>query len=80
MRRIPYADYRVNQLIPVMSEQDFKDSNHVVHPEHRLFRKRYGIKIEFHQSGRLGEKTIIVSFSFGGLLFALKGREGWGIN
>jgi len=65
VRRIPYADYRVNQLIPVMSEQDFKDSNHVVHPEHRLFRKRYGIKIEFHQSGRLGH------FSLPALLFHL---------
>ena len=60
MRRIPYADYRVNQLMPVRSEREFAaDSNHRAHQENRLFRKRYGIKIEFHQSGRLGKKTSI---------------------
>ena len=60
VRRIPYADYRVNQLMPVRSEREFAaDSSHRVHQENRLFRKRYGIKIEFHQSGRLGKKTSI---------------------
>lgn len=58
VRRIPYADYRVNQLMPVRSEKEFAaDSSHRAHQDNRLFRKRYGIKIEFHQSGRLGEKT-----------------------
>lgn len=57
VKRIPYADYRVNQIIPVITEKDFTDSSHVAHQENRLLRKRYGIKIEFHQSGRLGEET-----------------------
>ena len=57
VKRIPYADYRVNQIIPVISEKDFTDSSQVAHQENRLLRKRYGIKIEFHQSGRLGEET-----------------------
>ncbi|KAK2569056.1 P2X receptor E [Acropora cervicornis] len=66
VRRIPYADYRVNQLMPVRSEREFAaDSNHRAHQENRLFRKRYGIKIEFHQSGRLGH------FSFPALLMRL---------
>ncbi|XP_074638641.1 P2X receptor E-like isoform X1 [Acropora palmata] len=66
VRRIPYADYRVNQLMPVRSEREFAaDSNHRAHQENRLFRKRYGIKIEFHQSGRLGH------FSFPALLMHL---------
>lgn len=55
MRRIPYADYRVNEVIPVFSSEDFAHSNHEALQENRLFRKRYGIKIEFHQSGKLGE-------------------------
>ena len=55
VRRIPYADYRVNEVIPVFNSKDFTNSSHVTHQENRLFRKRYGIKIEFHQSGRLGE-------------------------
>jgi len=46
--------------MPVRSEREFAaDSNHRAHQENRLFRKRYGIKIEFHQSGRLGKKTSI---------------------
>ena len=54
MRRIPYADYRVNEVIPVLSEKDFTDSSQTGRQENRLFRKRYGIKVEFHQTGRLG--------------------------
>ena len=54
VRRIPYADYRVNEVIPVLSEKDFTDSRQMGRQEKRLFRKRYGIKIEFHQTGRLG--------------------------
>lgn len=56
VRRIPYADYRVNQIIPVMSERDFTENSHAAHQENRLFRKRYGVKIEFHQKGRLGKE------------------------
>lgn len=55
VRRIPYADYRVNEVIPVFNSKDFANSSHEAHQENRLFRKRYGIKIEFHQSGKLGE-------------------------
>ena len=62
MRRIPYADYKVNQLIPVVSEKDFTSEN-TVHQENRVLRKRYGIKIEFHQSGRLGKETIFFVFA-----------------
>ena len=54
VRRIPYADYRVNEVIPVFSEKDFTDSSQMGRRENRLFRKRYGIKIEFHQTGLLG--------------------------
>lgn len=57
VRRIPYADYKVNQLIPVVSEKDFTSEN-TVHQENRVLRKRYGIKIEFHQSGRLGHFSL----------------------
>lgn len=55
MRRIPYADYRVNEVIPVFNSKDFTNSSNDDHQENRLFRKRYGIKIEFHQSGKLGK-------------------------
>ena len=55
VRRIPYADYRVNEVIPVFNSEDFAISSHEALQENRLFRKRYGIKIEFHQSGKLGE-------------------------
>ena len=59
-RRIPYADYRVNEVIPVIDATDFTNSSIEKHQEKRLFRKRYGIKIEFHQSGRLGKLKIIL--------------------
>ncbi|PFX25533.1 P2X receptor E [Stylophora pistillata] len=62
VRRIPYADYRVNEVIPVIDATDFTNPSLERHQEKRLFRKRYGIKIEFHQSGRLGH------FSFPALL------------
>ena len=55
MRRIPYADYRVNEVIPVIDAMDFTNPSLERHQENRLFRKRYGIKIEFHQSGVLGK-------------------------
>lgn len=55
VRRIPYADYRVNEVIPVFNSEDFANSSHEALHENRLFRKRYGIKIEFYQSGKLGE-------------------------
>ena len=55
MRRIPYADYRVNEVIPVIDATDFTNTSLERHQENRLFRKRYGIKIEFHQSGVLGK-------------------------
>ena len=55
MTRIPYADYRVNEVIPVFSSKEFANSSHEARQENRLFRKRYGIKIEFYQSGKLGE-------------------------
>jgi len=58
VRRIPYADYRVNEVIPVFSSEDFAHSNHEALQENRLFRKRYGIKIEFHQSGKLGHFSL----------------------
>lgn len=62
VRRIPYADYRVNEVIPVIDATDFTNPSLERHQENRLFRKRYGIKIEFHQSGVLGH------FSFSALL------------
>lgn len=55
MRRIPYADYRVNEVIAVFNSKDFTNSSHEAPQANRLFRKRYGIKIEFHQNGKLGE-------------------------
>ena len=55
MRRIPYADYRVNEVIAVFNSKDFTNSSHEALQANRLFRKRYGIKIEFHQNGKLGE-------------------------
>lgn len=59
MRRIPYADYRVNEVIPVIDATDFTNPSLERHQEKRLFRKRYGIKVEFHQSGRLGKLKLI---------------------
>ena len=53
--RIPYADYRVYEVIPVFNSEDFANSSYEELQQNRLFRKRYGIKIEFHQSGKLGE-------------------------
>ena len=71
MRRIPYADYRVKEVIPVFSEKDFTYSSQMGRQENRLFRKRYGIKIEFHQTGRLGVWGMIFIFfsqMYGGFL------------
>ncbi|KAK3734157.1 hypothetical protein QZH41_017128 [Actinostola sp. cb2023] len=72
VRRVPYADYRINQVIPVISTQDFIASNGTTNgqgnttiEEARLFRKRYGIKMEFYQSGKLGR------FSLSALLIKL---------
>ena len=48
--RIPYADYRVNQLTPIYN--GMKENG--VEQKSRVLRKRYGIKIEFHQAGMLG--------------------------
>ncbi|CAH3136935.1 unnamed protein product [Porites lobata] len=70
VRRIPFADYRVNEVIPVLSEKDFTDSSQMGRQENRLFRKRYGIKIEFHQTGRLGH------FSLSSLLLRLASGVG----
>lgn len=70
VRRIPYADYRVNEVIPVLSEKDFTDSSQMERQENRLFRKRYGIKIEFHQTGLLGH------FSLSSLLLRLASGVG----
>ncbi|XP_032240708.1 P2X receptor E isoform X2 [Nematostella vectensis] len=60
VRRIPYADYRINQVIPIIGADDFSftDDKTLTRPEKRLFRKRYGIKIEFHQSGKLGRFSL----------------------
>ena len=55
VRRIPYADYRVYEVIPVFNSDNFANPSDELLQENRLFRKRYGIKIEFHQSGKLGE-------------------------
>lgn len=50
--RIPYADYRLNELNrPVLDESTLVNASK---PKARLLRKRYGVKIEFHQSGMLG--------------------------
>ncbi|XP_031571525.1 P2X receptor E-like [Actinia tenebrosa] len=78
VHRIPYADYRINQIIPVISKDVFStipnnpDTNNSGEDdglqdtmETRLYRKRYGIKIEFYQSGRLGR------FSFPSFLLKL---------
>lgn len=48
--RIPYADYRVNQLIPIFDKMKKNASE----PKSRVLRKRYGVKLEFHQAGMLG--------------------------
>ena len=48
--RIPYADYRVNELTPIFN--GMKENE--LEPKSRVLRKRYGIKIEFHQAGMLG--------------------------
>lgn len=48
--RIPYADYRVNELIPILNGIKEDTSR----AKSRVLRKRYGIKIEFHQAGLLG--------------------------
>ena len=48
--RIPFADYRVNELTPIFT--GMKENS--LEPKYRVLRKRYGIKIEFHQAGMLG--------------------------
>jgi len=58
VRRIPYADYRVNEVIAVFNSKDFTNSSHEALQANRLFRKRYGIKIEFHQNGKLGHFSL----------------------
>ena len=54
VQRIPFADYRVNQLMPVVSVEEFDRLADT--KKRRLLRKRYGVKIEFYQSGRLGKQ------------------------
>jgi hypothetical protein len=74
VRRIPYADYRINQMIPVIDKDDFNaipkntdtemdDEDDHGKMEARLYRKRYGIKIEFYQSGKLGKRAEFVGYS-----------------
>eukprot|EP00117_Sycon_ciliatum_P014807 scpid69513/ scgid5034/ P2X receptor E len=61
VRHVPYADYRVHQLIPIYQSAD-DDSNHssttavrgAFKEGARLIRKRYGIHLTFEQSGKLG--------------------------
>lgn len=48
VRRIFYVDYRVNEVILVFNSEDFANFSYEVFYENRLFRKRYGIKIEFY--------------------------------
>lgn len=46
--RIPFADYRVNELTPIVQGVNSSEA------KSRILRKRYGIKIEFIQAGMLG--------------------------
>ncbi|XP_046864902.1 P2X receptor A-like isoform X2 [Xenia sp. Carnegie-2017] len=45
--RIPFADYRVNELTPIVQGMNSSEA------KSRILRKRYGIKIEFIQAGML---------------------------
>jgi len=57
VRRVPYSDYRLKQEIPIAN----KDGNIC----ERIIKKRYAVRIEFHQGGKIGQ------FSSANLVFQL---------
>lgn len=71
--RIPYADYRVNELTPIFHGMNENTSA----LKSRVLRKRYGVKIEFHQAGMLGRYIIhnavlIINYVLQDLSFSAK--------
>lgn len=53
VKRVPYVDYVIKQVEPV---RDFhKGGRFTSSPDYRMQRKRYAVRVEFEQSGNLGE-------------------------
>ena len=53
VKRVPYVDYVIKQVEPV---RDFHEgARFTSSPDYRMQRKRYAIRVEFEQSGHLGE-------------------------
>ena len=53
VKRVPYVDYVIKQVEPV---RDFHEGGRFTSsPDYRMQRKRYAVRVEFEQSGNLGE-------------------------
>ena len=53
MRRVSYSDYRLKQEIPIANQQGRVCE--------RIVNKRYAVRLEFHQGGKIG-KSFTESF------------------
>ena len=55
VRRIPYSDYKVKQELPVIEENRFESVHNMSMVQRRVVRKRFCVRVEFIQGGKIGK-------------------------
>lgn len=54
VRRVPFSDYKVKQEIPAIDIHNFYNINKISAIQRRIVRKRFCIRVEFSQTGKIG--------------------------
>ena len=65
VRRMPYVDYSSKQVEPLLGKDDVLAEGGVHQATWRLQRKRYAIRVEFHQTGSLGTSHVLICYPSG---------------
>ena len=60
VKQLPYSDYKVKQEIPVIEGSRFANLENVTKHSQRIVRKRFSTRIEFSQTGRIGEPENLI--------------------
>jgi len=65
VQRLPYSDYKVKQEIPIFEGSRFENLHNGSRRNRRIVKKRFSVRIEFSQAGRIGR------FSASNMIFQL---------
>ena len=65
VQRLPYSDYKVKQEIPIFESSTFENLHNDSRRNRRIVRKRFSVRIEFSQAGRIGK---VFGYDFSELL------------